>query len=126
VTLGSMCYDFDRTWIPADERRGPGGGVGAGEEFLCANIAGGGEWESVTSSAEDDDGEDSQVADTDEDDVTADARAIHEPRGGTGVSSVEETYDVDDGRDVDPATQIGDRRAELRRLALLQKLRVQV
>jgi hypothetical protein len=65
-------------------------------------------------------------ADTNEDDVTADARAINEPRGGTGVSSVEETYGVDDGRDMDPATQTGDRRAELRRLVLLQKLRVQV
>jgi hypothetical protein len=73
----------------------------------------------VTSSTEDDDGEDSQVVDTDEDDVTADACAVHEPRGGTGVSSVEETYGVDDGCDVDPPTQMGDRRAELRRLALL-------
>jgi hypothetical protein len=44
----------------ADEHCRPGG-VGTGEEFFYADIAGGGEWESVTSSAEDDDGEDSQV-----------------------------------------------------------------
>jgi hypothetical protein len=79
-------------------------GVGIGEEFLCANIAGEEEWESLTSSIEDDDSEDSQVADTNEDDVTVDTHAIHMPCGEIGVSNVEEKYDVDDGGNVDPAT----------------------
>jgi hypothetical protein len=125
VTLGWICIMLLIVHgSPTNELNGPGGGreVGAGEEFLCADIAGGGEWESLTSLTEDDDGEDLYMADTDEDDVTADARATHVPRGGTCVSNVEEKYDVDDGGDVDPTTQTGDHRVELRRLALVRKL----
>ena len=91
---------------PTDKLGGPkeGGGVGTGEEFLCTDIAGREEWESLTSFAKDNDGEDLHVADADEDDVTANACVVHVPCGGIDISSVEEKYSVDDGGDVDPTT----------------------
>jgi hypothetical protein len=106
---------------------GEGGGEeGCGREGSgCVNIVGGGEWEPFTSSAQDDDGDDSDVAESDED-VARVAAAPGALGGGAGTSNLEEEDAVHEGGDVDLKAPEGDKRLELWRCSVLQKVRAQV